>query len=215
MRGDAVEAELAGDIRQRGLHRDEVRVARMPVQHHVDILEQSLAHHVDLAGAAFLRRGAVETDRAGLVRGEHPVLHGDGGLGRRRAEQVVAARVAGILAGDRRTLRHRGLRDAGQRVEFAEDANDRRPLAEARGEGRRHARDSRRDGEARGPELLLQERRALRFLVTDLGETPDFQGRGLEGGFRRVDAGDDGLLGGLRGQGRGGDSEEERGGSKE
>jgi hypothetical protein len=72
-----------------------------------------------------------------------------------------------------------GLRDPRQGVELRQDADDGLARAVARDECRRHAGDAGLDREPRVPQLLLEERRALRFLVADLGEVPDLQRRAL------------------------------------
>ena len=69
--------------------------------------------------------------------------------------------------------RCRLLRQAGQRVELAEDADDGLAGAERRDERRGDAGDARAHLNPGRPQLLLQQRAALLFLIADLGEAPD------------------------------------------
>ena len=113
-------------------------------------LEQAGADHVDLARAAFFGRRAVVAQRAGVSRRGQPLLHGDRRRERAGAEQVVAAAVPGRVLLDRVARRGlRFLRQAGQRVELADDADHRLAGAERRDERRRDVGDARRHLEAR------------------------------------------------------------------
>ena len=80
----------------------EPRLLRGTRRHVHDMFEQAVAHHVDLGRAAFFGRRAVDPQFALDVVGRHPGLQRDGAVDRGRAEQVVPAAVAGLLAGDRR-----------------------------------------------------------------------------------------------------------------
>ncbi len=97
----------------------------MPVQDDVDILEEAGAHHVHLAGAAFLGRGSVEAQGAGEVVLGHVLPGGDGGERGPGAEEVVAAAVAGRGGDDGLAGGDGLLREAGQRVVLAQDGNER------------------------------------------------------------------------------------------
>ena len=89
----------------------------------------------------------------------------------------MAAAVAGRALLDRVMVRGlRFLRQPGQRVELADDADHRLAGAERRDERGGHAGDAGRDLEAGGLQLLLQQRAALLLLVADLGEAPDLLG---------------------------------------
>ena len=151
-----------------------VAVAGMPRHDRVDVLEEPGADHVDLARSAFFGRRAVVAQRAGMPGRRQPVLHGDRRRERAGAEQVVSAAVAGRAFFDgvaRRRLRF--LRQPGQRVELADDADDRLAGSERRDERGRDVGDAGLHLKAGGAELLLQQRAALLFLVADLGEAPD------------------------------------------
>src|SRR6185295_11648912 len=65
------------------------------------------------------------------------------------------------------------LRQSGQRVELADDADDRLAGAEGRDERGRDAGDAGSHLEPGRLELLLQQRAALLFLIADFGEAPD------------------------------------------
>ena len=173
VRRDAVEAELGvddGEVRRRARV---VAIAGMPRDHRVDVLEQPVANHVDLAGAALLRRRAEIAQRP-RMSGREPFLDGDRRRQRSGAEQVVPAPVAWRVVLDRVTVRGlRFLRQAGQRVELADDADHRLAGTERRDERGGHAGDAGGHLEAGGLQLLLQQRAALRLLKADFGEAPD------------------------------------------
>src|SRR5574338_728410 len=86
---------------------------------------------------------------------------------------MVTAPVArrAILA--RLALGYRFLREAGERIEFADDPHHRVTRAIGRHKGGRHLRHAGCHLEPRARQLLLQERAALRFLEPELGEAPD------------------------------------------
>jgi hypothetical protein len=64
----------------------------------IRVLEEPGAHHIDLAAAAFLSRRSVQADDARRLRLLEPVLDRDRRADRSRAEEIVAAGVAGALA---------------------------------------------------------------------------------------------------------------------
>ena len=101
----AAEAELRGDVREGGADSRLVAVARVPGEHHVHILHEAGARHVDLAAAAFLGGRAVEADGAGELASHEFILRRDGRRDGRGAEKVVAAAVAGIAFHPRLLLR--------------------------------------------------------------------------------------------------------------
>ncbi|PAV67326.1 hypothetical protein WR25_08050 [Diploscapter pachys] len=184
----------------------------MPMEDGVDIVEQAGANQIDFARSAFFCRRTVDADFAIDRVRNHPVLDRDRRGDRRRAEDVVAAAVAGGLAGNGIALGIGTLGEAGEGVIFGEDA-DHWPLAaafEAGDEGGRHAGDARRDGEAGALQFGLEQRAALRFLIADLRRIPDRE-RGLgEIGRASVDVGEDRLP--LRGGNlRGGRGRDEKG----
>ena len=173
VRGDAVKAELGVDHRQVRRRAGVVAIAWMPPDDGVNVPEQAVADHVDLAGAAFLRRRAEVAQRAGMS-GREPILHRDRGRERSGAEQVVAAAVARRAVLDGVMIRGlRFLRQPGQRVELADDPDHGLAGAEGRDKRGGNAGDASGHLKAGGLELLLQQRAALRLLVADLGEAPD------------------------------------------
>ena len=171
--GNTAEAELRGLDGQRLVDAAEVHVRGMPVQHGVDVVEETRAHHVDLARSAFFRRRAVDADGSRRAAALQPVRDRDAGRDRGGAEQVMAAGVTGVLARDRRTVCHGVLVDAWQRVELGEQADHRLAAAGGRDEGRRDPGDAGLDLEPGLLQLLLQERGALRLLVADFRPVPD------------------------------------------
>ena len=93
--GTAAEVEVDLHVGQRGRLADSAERRRVPGQRDVDILQRSLAHHEQLAGAVFLGRAAVVAHPAGDAVGRQPVLHRSGGQHGARTQQVMAATVAG------------------------------------------------------------------------------------------------------------------------
>ena len=91
--------------------------------HRIHVVKQAGAQHVDLAGTAFLGRGAIEAQGAGALVGDQPFLHRDGRRRRGGAEQVMATAVPGAFGHQRAAIRLGGLRQPGQGVELADDAN--------------------------------------------------------------------------------------------
>jgi hypothetical protein len=146
----------------------------MPRHRDVDVLEEPLADHVDLAGTAFLRGCAVVAQRPGVARRGEPFLHRDRGREGAGAEQVVAAAVSGRAFLDGVMVRGlRFLRQSGQRVELADDPDHRLAGPERRDERRRNAGDAGRHLESGGLQLLLQQCAAFQLLEPDLREAPD------------------------------------------
>ena len=211
VRGIAPEAELRGLVGQRAPHPRAVLRAGMPVQRHIHVVEQAIAHHVHLPRAPFLRRRAVEPDRPLMARLVEPFLDRD----RRRdgpgAEQMVSARVARASGDDGRALGHRVLRDARQRVVLGQNPDDRASGAVARHERRGHPRDAGLDGEAGRLEIALQQLGTLLLLVTDLGPLPDLTRHAPVVVATRLDRGDLRVL--SRGEGQR-DCSHERAGEK-
>ena len=71
------------------------------------------------------------------------------------------------------------------------------PFAPTGDEGGRHPLDARLDAEAGRGEPGLQQRRAFRLLVSDLGQVPDLLGNGGVVGGVGLDVGRHGLVTGL------------------
>ena len=143
-------------------------VAGMPGEHDVGVAEEPFADHVDLAADLLFRRCAVETHGAFQLAARDELLHGDGGGEARRAEEIVTAALScravleGLLGG-----RHL-LRDAGQGVVFAHDADDGAPRAVGGHERGRHAGDATLDREARA---ARRSRRAGRPTASRAGRS--------------------------------------------
>ena len=208
--GRAIEAELARYVGHGVALAGAVDVAGVPVDGDVHVVEQAVADHIDLARSALLGGRAIDAQLALDVVGDHPVLDGDGRLDRGGAEQVVAAAMPGRSAG-RLLHRAEGLRQARQGVVFGQHRDDGAIAGpEAGQEGGRFASDPRRDGEARVAQLALQQCGALRLLIAQLGELPDFQRRVIQGRLVSLDGGQD-LGAGLGRQFRGGGRQAETG----
>jgi hypothetical protein len=167
--------ELAGDVREVGRGAGRVPITRMHRHHRVDVVEQAGAEHVDLARAALLGRCAVETQRSASPGRDQPLLDGNRRGGGGGAKQVMTAAVPRALGDHRAPFRFGGLRQAGQGLELADDADDRPAAAPLRGERGGDLGDAGRDVEARALQLLLQQGAALLFLVADFREAPDPQ----------------------------------------
>ena len=168
VRGDALEAELRGDDRERAGARGDVAVVRVPVQDDVGVVEEAGAHHVDLAVAALFGRRAVVADGAGQLARLELRLDGQRRRQRRDAQQVVAAAVPGRASHPRLLFRARSPATTRQRVELAHDPDHRLAAAPRGDKSRRHAGHALVDAKARGLQLVAQQRRALRLLVADL-----------------------------------------------
>ena len=87
MGGLAVESELGGLIGQPLLIDDGILIAGMPGKNGIDITEDSGAHEEDFAGAALFGGCSIESDGAGDLAFDHPVLKGDGGKGAARGTE--------------------------------------------------------------------------------------------------------------------------------
>uniref|UniRef100_A0A0N4ZWA7 Twin arginine translocase protein A n=1 Tax=Parastrongyloides trichosuri TaxID=131310 RepID=A0A0N4ZWA7_PARTI len=148
--GRAVEAELAADV---GLGRalaGAVDGCRVPMKRDIHVSEQAVADHEGLGRAAFFGGRAIDAQLALDVVVNHPLADGDGGMAGGRAEQVMAATVAGDRMQGLFDRRYR-LRQAGQGVELSQQG-DHRALAvlEAGDESGRLAGDACGDREAGG-----------------------------------------------------------------
>ena len=127
VRRDAAKAELAGDVGGRARRARLVAIARMPRHDGVHVLEQARREPCRPCPSRLLQPACRSSGSCPAWRvASQPVLHRDGGGQRAGAEQVVAAAVAGAVL-DERLARAglRLLRQAGQRVELADDADDR------------------------------------------------------------------------------------------
>ena len=116
MGGDALKAKAAGLVGGAAGCGGVVAVGGVPMQHHIDIVEQPRPNHIDLAGAAFLRWRAIDPHGAGIAGCRQPAGHGHPRRSRGCAEQVVAAGVAGHPLRHRLPNRLGGLGEPGQRI---------------------------------------------------------------------------------------------------
>ena len=89
--GHSVEAELRTFVGQRRLVGDGIAIAGVPMQCHIDIVEQSGAHHVGLAGTALLGGSAINADGAAAAIAREPILQRNTRRRRRRAKEMVPA----------------------------------------------------------------------------------------------------------------------------
>ncbi len=126
------------------------------MQHRVYALEQAFAHHVHFAAAPFLGRAAVDLDGAAQLAFLDKLLDFEARSHAGGAEQVVAAAVAGVLAGNGRFGGHCLLGQAGQRVELGQHANHGLSAAVGSDEGRGHTRDAGLHHEAFFAQRLLK-----------------------------------------------------------
>ena len=177
MRSLSIETHLCGDIRQPALIVGLTPVPGMPYQGDVDILESSGAKHVDLASAAFFSRRAIETDGpAELVRSK-VVLHRDGGQRRRRSKQVVTTAVAITPRHNRIPLGDCLLREARERVIFAQDRDDRLALSPFCDERCLQAGDLLLNTKSLRREFFAEDRCAAHLLKLHLGSLPNLAGQ--------------------------------------
>ena len=168
-----MEPELHGDPRLAGDVADRVLARGVPVQDGVAIVEEVGTHHERLGAAAFLGRASVEPQRAFERPGADLLRQGQARRGRGDPEEVVAATVAGRDSGPCLPDRYRLLRETGQGVVLAEDADHRAARADGGEERRRDAGDPSLDPEAARLQSVGQQRRRPLLLVADLGPVPD------------------------------------------
>src|SRR5262245_3713187 len=173
VRGPASELDDEIDQGLRAVHVGSGFARRMPRQANIQIFEQAVARHVDLAVDRLFRRRPVEANRPFEFARGHQLFDRDGRAKARHAEQVVTAAVAWRACFERLLDRRGFLRDAGQRVEFTEDADDRAPLPVGRNEGRRHSGDATLDFEAFTLGVTAERLRRLALAQRGFGEGPD------------------------------------------
>ena len=171
--GNAVEGESGGCDRERAAVSHLVAIRRVPVQDDVHVLKEAGTYHVDLTRPALFGRSAVVTQSAGDVMFRHEVLDRDDGQSRTRAEKVVATAVTGGTGDDRLAGRNGLLRETRERIELPEDGNDWFSRAIRGDEPSRFVGDAGLNRESGFFELVLQQRRALTLVVTELGEAPN------------------------------------------
>ena len=132
-----------------------VHVRRVPRKRRVQRVPRALARHIRLARAALFAGAAEIYHRAGLAAQLQILFHRYRRRKRTRAQQIMPAAVT-AAAGNKRSifLRARRLRQAGQRVELAEDADHRLALAEFAGERGLYPADILLDLEALGAQRI-------------------------------------------------------------
>src|ERR1700691_564158 len=102
----------------------------LPRDRDIDVAEHASPGHETFRCAAFLGRTAVVTDSPRYGVRNQIVLHGSGGQEGRRPQQVVAAAMAEARSWQWLLFGHAGLlRQARQRVVFAQDSDYRTVLA--------------------------------------------------------------------------------------
>ncbi len=146
----------------------------MPAQHGIHILEGAGANHVQLAASALLGGSSIESEGAGNLLVGHPFLDRDRGKQRGRAQQVMAAAMAGSAIDQGLPFRDIVLRKTGQGIVLAHDPDHRLALAPGGGERRRDAGHILRQAKSRRTQLRLQQFGALVFFVADFGKLPNF-----------------------------------------
>ena len=139
MGGNALEVELHQLIGVVGAAADRVHIGGMVGQAAVQVVEDAGAGHIALTGEVLLRRAGVEAQGTGDVLLLHRVHQRREGQHAGGAQQVVAAGVAVSAGSDRILDRLAGLlAQAGQRIEFTEDTDDRMAAAIFGDEGGLH-----------------------------------------------------------------------------
>ena len=111
----------------------------MPGQRDIEIVEQAVPRHVGLAADCLFGRRTVIADRSVQLAGLDQLLDRRCRAETCDAEQVMAATMPGGTIMDRGAGRRRGLRQARQRIELTEYADNGFSLAVARDERCRHA----------------------------------------------------------------------------
>ena len=148
--------------------------AAVVVDDRVHVPEKAGPDHVRPAGDDLLGGGAEDLDRPRELELVHGLLDGDGGRGGRGAHRVVAAAVAGRAVHQGILGRHPPfLRQHGQGIKFAEQADHGLPGAVAGDEAGRHAGQAPLDGEAGLFQGIGQELRGTEFLQAQFGIGPD------------------------------------------
>ena len=198
VRGHAVEVKLLLDAGHAGAAGDLVYIGRMPGDGRVQVLPHMIARQKRLARAALLAGTAKKDDRALLLRVLLQIrLDREGRRQRARTQQVMPAAMAAAARNQRGVMRAGCLlRQAGQRVKLAQNANYRMAMAPAAAEGRLDAAHVGGDGKAVFSKHLFIQGGGLKFLQRQLGIFPYLAAyiakqRGmivncLDGGFLRI-----------------------------
>ena len=199
MGGHAVEVHLEGVERERRTVPDQVRCAGMPGDGGVEVVEDAVARHEHLAHHLLFRGTAVVPDRAADAIPFHRALQGLYRTQARRAEEVVAAAVAGTARFDGFPLRGNRLRQAGQCIVLAQEPDDRISRAPGGDEGRFHPAGAPLDGETVRFQLRCLQFRRVGLLHRDLRMVPNVHGHPGQIAVLVVDVVDDQFF---RGHGR-------------
>src|SRR5688572_7207037 len=94
MRLRAVKAELGGHSRHAAVVAGAVARRRMPVEAHINVVEEPITHHEGFGAAAFLGGTAIEANRSLDVALLHLFLNGDARRCRCHTEEMMSASVA-------------------------------------------------------------------------------------------------------------------------
>ena len=164
VRRDTVEYVLLLDAGEAGAADRAVNIIRVPGDGGVQRFPCLLPCHEGLSGAALLAGAAEKDHRARPPAALQTVLDGTSRGEGTGAEQVVHAAVARAAAGGALFTDAADLAEAGERVEFAEDADHGATAAEAPGEGGRNAAEVPFHAETELLQRLAIERRALILL---------------------------------------------------
>ncbi len=128
---------------------------RMPEEESVEVIEETLAHHVDPAVVDLLRGRAVEPNRSGKRVRDHGLLDGD-------TAPRSAAPMRSMPAAVPRSV------SPGKGIEKGDDSNDWLSASVAGDESRGEPRDAGFDCEARALELACEIGRRLNLVVSGL-----------------------------------------------
>ena len=153
--------EAVGDlvVGEHGDRHDAVGPEGMPGDRRVDVVKNAVACHKRLAGTTLLAGAAVVTDDAGKSFPLQHALDGNRRRQRSRAEQIVAAAVAGAPLNQWGFFRDTAsLAHSGQRVEFTQNGDDRPFFAIASHESSRDVGKIFRDRKALCFEFCGQQR---------------------------------------------------------
>ena len=168
--------EAVGDlvVGEHGDRHDAVGPERMPGNRRINVVKNAIACHERLAGPPLLAGAAVVTDDAGKPCPLQHALDGNRRRQRRRAEQIVAATVAGAPLDQRGFFRNAAsLAHSGQRVEFTQDGDDRPFFAIASHESSGDVGEIFRHRKTLRFEFCGQQRDRLEFLEAHFGQPPD------------------------------------------
>ena len=153
--------------------------ARVPGQTDVQVVEQPLASHIDFAADRFFGGRAVIANRAPQLPRRDQFLDCRRGSQAPRPEQIVTAPVPGRAWLEDFLPGKRLLREARQRIIFAQDSDDRLPLSVSGDEGGGHARHAALHAEPLRLGVVSQELRRALLPQRRFGEARDRRSRRL------------------------------------